>query len=131
MGVVCHIQHHGGLSRQGLESARQLDQSQAIAHGLRRHGQALAQGLKQGQCTTGIEQLIRTPQGWIGQSVVTPITPYPVPLLAIATEMKITPMQPQICTNGLGMGQHTGRGHGIADDQGSTCTRNAHLLVPN
>ena len=61
MGVVRHIQYQSGLSRQGLESARQLNQGQTIAHGLGRDRQALTQGFKQGQYATGIEQLIGTP----------------------------------------------------------------------
>ena len=78
MRVMGDIQHQCGLARHDLKAARQFHESQAVAHCLRRHRQALAQAAQRRQHARRVDQLVRAAQRRIGQAAVTP----PATLLA-------------------------------------------------
>ena len=91
VGVVRHIQHQGGLARHDLKAPWQRDVRHAAPHGLRRHGQAAAQGLQRGQRASGVHQLVGPAQGRVGQAAVAPPAPGPGPLLLVAADVEVAP----------------------------------------
>ena len=131
MGVVRHIQHQCRLPRHDLKTARQLDQRQAIAHGLRRHGQARAQRFKRRQHPGRIHQLVGPAQRRIGQPGITPPAPGPAPLLLVARKIEVVTKTPEVGPHFARMVDHALRRHRVAHHHRAARAHDAGLFTPD
>ena len=118
MRVVPHVQDDGGLPRQHLEASRHLDQRQAAADVLGTDRQLATHGLQRSQHAGGVEQLVHPAQCRIGQAAAPRAPPCPGPLLAVACIVVVTPQQPQVGTDLLGVTHQALRRLRIAADGG-------------
>ena len=103
MRVVGYVQNQGGLARNDLKAPCQLGLGQADAHVLRSHGQAVVHGGNGGYRACCVDELVGAPQARPCQAAVAPPPARPAPLLLVALQGKVAPVQPQVGANGIGV----------------------------
>ena len=131
MGIVADIENHGRAPRQDLETPWQRHARQALTNCLGRHWQTLTQCLERGQCRRGIEQLIRAPQGGIGQPPPAHDPTTIRPLLTISGIIEIDAKTPEVGADRTRMRQHRGRWERISNDRRALGSKDMCLFKAN